>query len=406
MEKVKIVVSDTAVLYPPLWGGPKRIWNLFNQLNKDIFDIDYVGIDISSVHKGYTVKKIAPNFREFLTFLPYHSQIWDFFEDTFWDDITLPLFSYLMPHTIKEYKNILDNLKADIVVTSHPWAGNCINKDNKTLFIYDAHNCEFHLMKQIIKKNLLGKIISQWVKRIEEKVCKKSDLILVCSEYDARIFRKIYGVNEAKIRFISNGTNIYPLPDKLTRQQAKKKLGLFEKPIIIFIGSYYKPNIEAARFIIENLAYKLKKYTFVIAGSVKLYFEFRRIPNNVHLFPKKGNKCKDEELDLLLKASDIAINPRIAGSGTSIKLLDYLAYGIPSITTPIGKRGLDLKNMENIYISSINEFLKAIDHILSDTSLYNKLKFGGYKLVTEKYNWRDISSNLEEIILNYLDNSK
>jgi len=45
MDRIKIVISDTAPLYPPQWGGPKRIWELYSHLSQDRFYLDYVGID-------------------------------------------------------------------------------------------------------------------------------------------------------------------------------------------------------------------------------------------------------------------------------------------------------------------------------------------------------------------------
>jgi len=61
-NKIKLLISDTAPLYPPLWGGPKRIWNLYSNLG-DEFDITYVGIDCG-LDKKYINKKIRDNFRE------------------------------------------------------------------------------------------------------------------------------------------------------------------------------------------------------------------------------------------------------------------------------------------------------------------------------------------------------
>ena len=70
MKKIKIIVSDTAPLYPPSWGGPKRIWGLYNNLTKEFFDIDYIGISkqqfgekIYEVNK-IIVKDIEENYKE------------------------------------------------------------------------------------------------------------------------------------------------------------------------------------------------------------------------------------------------------------------------------------------------------------------------------------------------------
>ncbi len=47
------------------------------------------------------------------------------------------------------------------------------------------------------------------------------------------------------------------------------------------------------------------------------------------------------DLPALLAASDIALAPLLAGSGTPIKLLEALAAGIPAVATPAAAEGLD-----------------------------------------------------------------
>lgn len=398
-KKIKIVVTDTAILYPPKWGGPKRIWNLFSNFSKELFDIDYVGLDLSSIGSSYKVKKIAPNFREFLIGLPKFSKIWNFFESVFLNDLELPLFSYLMPHTVKEFNYIFKNLKKDIIICSHPWSGMCVEKNDSELFIYDAHNCEYNLMKQLVGESFLGKIISRRVRNIEEQVCEKSDIILVCSEEDKKIFKKFYGINDNKFKVVSNGTIIGDSFSGQNKKYAKRLLQLNQKPMVLFIGSYYKPNVEAATFIVEELADKLKDLNFVIGGSVKNHFNKRKLSSNVKLFPEVGYRCDEEEVKLLLKASDVAVNPIISGSGTSIKLLDYLSSGIPTVTTLIGKRGYSFENKEEVYVVALDNFPKAIREILENRKLYNKLSKLGRKAVANNYNWKKISRRLEKTML-------
>ena len=63
----------------------------------------------------------------------------------------------------------------------------------------------------------------------------------------------------------------------------------------------------------------------------------------------------DEEKELYLSITDIAINPMMTGSGTNLKMLDYMANGIPVISTEVGARGLDIPN-GYIVTSNIENF--------------------------------------------------
>jgi glycosyltransferase involved in cell wall biosynthesis len=48
-----------------------------------------------------------------------------------------------------------------------------------------------------------------------------------------------------------------------------------------------------------------------------------------------------DRLAPLLSAADVAVNPIQSGSGSNLKLAEYVAAGLPVITTPIGLRGYE-----------------------------------------------------------------
>ena len=77
---------------------------------------------------------------------------------------------------------------------------------------------------------------------------------------------------------------------------------------------------------------------------------------------------------MALIAADIAINPILRGSGTNLKMLEYLAAGLPIITTQEDDRGLDLEHLDSAIISEIDRFLFCIDKLFSDKTLYDNLK--------------------------------
>lgn len=390
---IKVIVSDTARLYPPLWGGPKRIWNLYSRLSRDKFNIDYVGIDFS-LKKNYQVVKLSSNFREFLVSRPFLHRLWYPLHKVFFKDLSFDLFTYLMMPAVKEFKRIFRNLKADILISSHPWAASCMKKNKKQLFIYDAHNCEYILMKSLTKDKFLGSLICLWTKNIERAACKKSDTILVCSEKEKEDFVRIYKVPADKIYIIPNGTKIKPLPTAEEKIEKKKKLGLFGKKIIFFVGAYYKPNIEAFTYIVNYLAPQLNDYIFLIVGTVRDAFKNVQLPKNIRTF----GRVFDDELDEITAASDIAINPIFFGSGINIKVLDYLSAGLPTISTKIGARGIPFENFKNMIVCDENEFAINIKRLFNHTEVHERLKQNGRKLAIEHFDWAKISQNLENIL--------
>ena len=104
----------------------------------------------------------------------------------------------------------------------------------------------------------------------------------------------------------------------------------------------------------------------------------------------------EEEKYELYKLADIAINPMFSGSGTNIKMLDYMSAGIPVITSPIGARGLDLENYVHAIVCPADLISEKISELLSDEKLRDRLRTNARALVDEKYSWVKISERVEK----------
>lgn len=138
-------------------------------------------------------------------------------------------------------------------------------------------------------------------------------------------------------------------------------------------------------------------------GNEEVKFDLTQVSNQIFAFKKAKNvillgQISDDEKLQLYKIADVALNPMMSGSGTNIKMLDCMAAGLPVISTPIGARGLNLENNSNVIISSISEFPLKIEKILQDKELYKKISYNGRELVKEKYDWRKIVDDMEEIL--------
>lgn len=401
-EQIKILITDTAPLYPPLWGGPKRILNLYSNFSKDLFDITYVGVHFNLGSEGkskYKFKRIEDNFKEILTSFPAHYYFWHSFEKAFFKNTFLDLFVYLWMHTDWQFKYILNAQDADIVIFSHPWSSLCVNKNKTQFFIYDAHNCEFLLMKQILKKHFLKNIVLRQVRKIEGEACKKSDLILACSENEKRDLINLYKLKDDKIIIVPNGASLREDFNRGESLLCREKIGFTsDDTVVVFVGAYYKPNIDAAKFIVERIAPQLNEYKFLIIGTVSDAFKSNKIPNNVKLL----GLVSKEQLDASLIASDIAINPMHEGSGINIKMLDYMSYGLPIVTTECGARGIETLGSSPMIVSSDDDFVSEIKKLISNKAMQKKLSEEGQRLIVTQYEWKRISEDLQNSILGRL----
>jgi len=227
---------------------------------------------------------------------------------------------------------------------------------------------------------------------VEKELCENADVILVCSEEEKYNFIHTYGIPYEKIEVFSNGADIDEIEpaNSEVKAKCKSKLKILTNTAI-FIGSDYPPNIEAANYIVDSLAKKCPNITFIIVGGVGNQLKKQNEHNIVITGP-----VDNDEKKMYINAADLAINPMELGSGTNIKMFDYLAAGLPTISTAFGARGI---NNSNAFIVADREnFAKTINYTLSNKNLLEQLSKNGRSLVENEYNWNKISQKLGNLI--------
>ena len=115
---------------------------------------------------------------------------------------------------------------------------------------------------------------------------------------------------------------------------------------------------------------------------------------NVKLFGQVSN----EELDKIIKAADIAICPIQTGSGIQIKMLDYMASGLPIVTTHTGARGLGIDNEKHAIICDYKNFEYNIRRLFKNTDLFNYIKENAREKALE-FDSKKLGRELEKILI-------
>lgn len=397
-KQIKVLITDTALLYPPMWGGPKRIWNLYSNLGGR-FDVTYVGIDCG-LRKKYINRKIRGNFREVIRPITKIYYLFRYFELKIARNTAFDIFIHIGMFFDKGFKQELNKHEADILIASHPWTSPCLRIKKGQIFIYDAHNCEYFLIKEILKGRWFRGAISFLVKLIERAACRKAAIIIASSERDKELFVKLYNIAEEKIFIVPNGACMESRPSYEKRKEVRLKLNISgAKQVLLFIGTDYKPNIEAAKFIVNEVASKLPESDIVLLGSVSGYFRNNNTPENVRLL----GRFSDAELYDWLTAVDIGINPMVSGSGMNMKMLDYFSFGLPVITTWVGARGIDGVDSRDFIVCKENEFVEKIKLLLKNAGLRKNLGRNARELAEKIYDWKKISEKLSRILSDIIE---
>lgn len=285
----------------------------------------------------------------------------------------------------------------DITVFETPLLGYATLKTlctfNNSIKIYDAHNVEFYYWHPYFENKPLGKTILRKIQAIEKFIIQKSDYVFVTSKQEKQIFQEEYGVNEQKLVLVPNGvdtTSIIPL-SHTEKLSLRNKMNWGYQYHAVFIGSAVKANIDACRWIINSLANTMNDTLFIIMGSVCQ--QFTSVPKNVKLL----GVLDRQEKDIVLRSSDVAINPMFFGAGTNLKMLEYMAAGLPIVTTPVGARGLDIENHKDAIISDINSFSSSIRSVFTTDSLAQSLAANS-RAKSKEFDWEIIGQRIKDCL--------
>ena len=403
--KTKVAIIDMQPIDPPVGGGRLRLLGLYHALGENI-EARYIGTYDWPGEK-YRQHNLTPTLEEIDIPLSnaHHVAAKQLARDAGGKTVIDLAFSRLC-HLSPEYlaKAVEAVNWADVVIFSHPWAFPLMENHLKPtqLIVYDSQNVEGFLRAQLLdKNNPIERELLREVVHAEFCVGQRAQLILACSQEDIDLFSRIYEWPVTKMKVVPNGVMASKItrPTKEEKTSAKQTVHLSQNRIAaIFIGSDYQPNVEAAAFIVEKLANSLPEIDFVIAGGVGACVT-GDLPENVVI----TGFIDDEQKLTWLQAVDFAVNPMFSGSGTNIKMFDFMAAGLPVITTHTGARGIVLGGRKAMLVieADTESFIRAIREI-TEPVLRANIGDEARLCVEEGYAWEQISKHTGSMVVSKL----
>ncbi len=269
---------------------------------------------------------------------------------------------------------------SDLVIVDHMSVAPLVSDLGDIPIVYNSHNSELTMARQLYPNN--EKVLAI-VENIEKSIISKSIATTYCSKKDIKELEDMYGKIKKSI-YIPNGAVAQEYTDPSDRIRSKD---------IIFVGSGHPPNVEAAKKLIP-LAKMMPEYNFIILGSAGNAIKNATYSNNLQVL----GHVSDEELHLYFKNSFAFINPMDSGSGTHLKMMKALSYGIPIITSKVGARGFATNEIEEsmIIAESLSDVKDAVEK-LTNKKVYTRLSQQGYAH-GKTYDWKKIKKTYANFI--------
>ncbi len=242
--------------------------------------------------------------------------------------------------------------------------------------IYHAHNVEYLLR---LERN--SRIVAAITKYAEKHILSICDRSFAVSNEDCQRFSSLYAITPY---LLPNGVDCSVGNAEPAFIDIIKRRFLITDESILFMGLYgYPPNTEAVRFLIEEVMPELHRQRpnvrLVVTGGGPPLSPSWMI--NTGVIPRR-------DLDAVLYACRIGVAPIFKGSGTRLKILEYMAAGLPVVTTKKGAEGLGLEGDRHVlYAETATEFKEALLRLLLDQPLAESLSTEATKLVRARFDW-------------------
>jgi glycosyltransferase involved in cell wall biosynthesis len=175
---------------------------------------------------------------------------------------------------------------------------------------------------------------------VERAVYARGRRVIVLSRAFGRELTRRYRVPDERIRIIPGGVDSERFNDRLTRTEARDRLGWpTDRPVVLSVRRHVRRMgletlIDAARLVRSQVPDVL----FLFAGSGPISGDLRRriaehnLEENVRLL----GRLDDTNLAVAYRAADLSVVPSQALEGFGMITLESLSCGTPVMVTPVG----------------------------------------------------------------------
>lgn len=388
---MKILMVSSFLPYPLYSGGHIRLFNLIrylsdkhsiylicekrdHQTDKDIQEVKKYCKDIITVprQKQWTLKNILKTGLSLNSFLITGHQN-NIMKNEITQLLSNEIFDLIHAETFYISQNI-PNVDIPLIVAEHNIEYLVYKRfaDNSPLFIRPMLCLDI-----------------QKLKRQEEVAWKRASAVITVSEEEKKQIRK------DKVFVIPNGVD-------LSTFTFNKKTDNIKEKEILFIGDFkWVQNRDAVSWIIKDIwPYLLR----AIDGDIKIKLRIvgKNIPDNLKKLDSYDSIYFDEnapeKTNEIFETADILLAPlRIAG-GTSYKILEAMASGVPVVTTSRGIAGLEAQAGKHLLVADdVRQIVEKTLGLLRDDDLYKKIVLEARSLIEKEYSWEIIGRKLEKV---------
>ena len=386
MVKKRILVLTPRFPYPPLSGGKQVLLHVAQSLR----DHELTLLSLCNTQEEMEFKPNDGIFTEVhKVYLPKLASYWQ----------TISSLAGSKPLQLAYYRSSAFRKKVDELLPQHDaviahlirsgqYVADLDHKIPRVLLMSDAISLAYKRLASLPGTSLLWRLLSRAelsrLSRYEKNCPDNFDLVWLHSEVDRRFLE----LKQKSVR-------VFPLGVDLNEFPFKPDTG---GNVVAFVGNMsFSLNLDACRHFLRNIFPALRTRAglrFRVIGACT-----PEIKRELEMHPSVEVTGAVGHIADAVNEVFCGVCPVRAGSGIQTKILNYLALGIPCVTSDVGLEGLNAVDGHDLLVFRKPD--EAVDLILKlheDSSLRSTIANNGRKYVEKTHDWNTIHASLSDDI--------
>lgn len=294
------------------------------------------------------------------------------------------IFNFYLPSTRRIARGLLSHQHPALAVMTSIWNEPALRRHPTIPVVLDAHD-----VNAVAIAERFGPThpFTRLVESQERRAVERAHHVFACSEGDRQAFLARYELPEDRVSVVPNGVDVAAFdavnPDEPDPEWTAAAGG---GQVLLFMGKLdYQPNQAALDFLSDTLLPDLEArspglFRLVVCGGP---LPAGRFHPAIHF----AGRLPTARLQRWIKRADLCLAPVFTGSGTRLKILEYLAARRPVVSTPKGAEGLPCRSGRELLLADPDHFTEAVWELAGNPNQAAALGQAGHRFVTERFDW-------------------
>jgi len=251
------------------------------------------------------------------------------------------------------------------------------------------NNADLHFLRELrmaLRENNAEGIDNAVITRGRElAVMAKVDAVLSYTEVEHAVI----------ISHLLDADKVYSCPWVLEEKYQGQSFE--EREGIAFLGGYqHTPNVEAVKFFVEQVAPLL----LVKAPNIIFYVYGSHLPDYFLDYSSDNIKMIGfvDNLDDLYQQHRVFVAPLLSGAGIKGKVLEALAYGLPTVLSSIAAEGIGLShNLTTLQAETPEQWCEEVIRLYNDKDLWLRIAQNQKVLAQDKYSFSTGKNKMQHV---------